>query len=164
MIRPLAFASLLLLAACADQEDEAVARANSVEELSNRLDKLADRTSEDIEPPPRLGDLLPADLPRAPGTGPVCRLSRGGRLVLVVDSAGAVARVDGRRAALAVSGPVGPTGGFFTAPGITLSVGRRRPLEAEGEGYGLAWPARLSVGGDPERPIEKHEGSWSCTR
>lgn len=162
MARALALPLLLLLAACGDSEDDSVARANSVEELSNRLDKLSDRTEEDIEPPQRLADLLPADLAPARREGPHCRLSRNGRLVLVVDGAGAVARVDGRRVELAVAGPVGPTGGFFTAPGVTLSVGRTRPRDDRGDG--AEGPARLSVGGNPERPIEKHQGIWACTR
>jgi hypothetical protein len=164
MIRPLLLPlAAALLAACGSQEDDAVARANSVEELSNRLDKLADRTSEDIEPPDRLGDLVPLDVGARPASGPACRLLRGGRLVLLVDSAGAVARIDGRRVALAVSGPVGPTGGFFTAPGVTVSVGRVRPVAAAAEIPGQASPARVTIGGDKERPIEKHEAVWSCS-
>ena len=154
----------LLLAACSDQEEDAVARANSVEELANRLDKLSDRTEEDIEPPDRLADLLQTDLGPELRAEPSCRLSRTGRLILVVNSAGAVARIDGRRVPLTVSGPVGPTGGFFTAPGVTVSVGRIKPLTAEADSYARAWPARLSIGGDPERPIERHEASWTCTR
>ncbi|HEX6377263.1 MAG TPA: hypothetical protein VFZ91_16250 [Allosphingosinicella sp.] len=162
MIRaPAPWFALLLLAACGSQGDDAVAQANSVEELENRLEKLSDRTTEDIEPPARLGDLQRADLGPELRAGPACRLYRAGRLVLAVNPAGAVARIDGRRARLAVSGPVGPTGGFFTAHGITLSVGRA--AEAA-DSDARRWPARLSLGGDPERPIEKHEGIWTCTR
>ena len=165
MVRPLApLAAVLLLAACGGQEDDSVARANSVEELSNRLDKLADRTSEDIEPPDRLGDLLQSDVGPELRSEPACRLSREGRLILIVNRAGAVARIDGRRVPLTVSGPVGPTGGFFTARGITMSIGRTRTALPESESYGRGWPARLSIGGDKERPIEKHEATWICTR
>jgi hypothetical protein len=165
MVRPLApLTALLLLSACGGQDDDAVARANSVEELTNRLDKLADRTREDIEPPDRLGDLLQSDVGPDLRSGPACRLSRNGRLSLIVNPAGAVARIDGRRVPLAVSGPVGPTGGFFTAPGITVSIGRTETTLAESESYGRGWPARVSIGGDKERPIEKHEASWICTR
>jgi hypothetical protein len=165
MIRLLAPSlAAFLLVACGSQEDGAVAQANSVEELSNRLDKLADRTREDIEPPDRLGDLRRADVGPEFRAGPACRLQRDGRIVLVVNEAGAVARIDGRRVALAVSGPVGPTGGFFTAPGVTVSVGRVKPLVAEAESYARSWPARVTIGGDRERPLEKHEASWTCTR
>jgi hypothetical protein len=165
MIRPLApLLAASLLAACGGREDDATAQANSVEELSNRLDKLSDRTTEDIEPPDRLGDLLEADVGPELRAEPSCRLHRDGRLALVVNRAGAVARIDGRRVPLAVSGPVGPTGGFFTAPGVTVSVGGIRPLVDEAQIYARGWPARLSIGGDKERPIEKHQGIWTCTR
>ena len=47
-MRPLPILTVLLLAACGGREDDAVAQANSVEELENRLEKLADRTEDDI--------------------------------------------------------------------------------------------------------------------
>lgn len=164
MIRRSAPIALLLLAACGGGEDGAEPRANSQEELENRLDKLADRTSEDIEPPDRLGDLLQADLTPELRSEPACRLRRNGRLVLTVNRSGAVARIDGRRAALAVSGPVGPTGGFLTAPGLTVSVGRLEPPVPGADEYAREWRARVTIGGDKERPIEKHEGTWTCRR
>lgn len=164
MIRLFPIGALLLLCACGDREDDAVARANSVEELENRLEKLADRTEEDIEPPLRLANLKEADLGPELRGEPACRLHRDGRLLLVVTRAGAVARIDGRRVPLTVSAPVGPTGGFFTAPGVTVSVGRVAPYVGDAASYARGWPARLSIGGDPERPIEKHEATWLCTR
>jgi hypothetical protein len=164
MARLLAPFALLLLAACGGREDGAEPRANSQEELENRLDKLADRTSEDIEPPDRLGDLVQADVGPELRSEPACRLSRKGRLVLIVNGAGAVARIDGRRVSLSVSGPVGPTGGFLEAPGVTVSVGRIEAPVPGGADHGREWRARVTIGGDKERPIEKHEASWSCTR
>lgn len=164
MIRARLLLVPLLLAGCGQGEDDAEPRANSVEELSNRLDKLADRTTEDIEPPDRLGFLEPADLEPRLRVRPACELRKEGRLYLLVNASGAVARIDGRRVPLAVSGPVGPTGGFFTAPDLTVSVGRVEPPGLEADGYARDWPARVSVGGDKERPIEKHDASWICAR
>ena len=86
-------------------------------------------------------------------------LRKGKQLALVGD-----VRIDGRRVALALSGPVGPTGGFFTAPGVTVSVGRRDPPLANADEYGREWPARVTIGGDKEREIEKHDATWICTR
>lgn len=154
----------LLLAACGAPEEDDRPRANSIEELENRLEKLADRTSEEIEPAPRLTALKEADLSPGLRSNPACRLHRDGRLLLVVNASGALARIDGRPAALAVSGPVGPTGGFFSAPGITLSVGRIEPTRDESAEYGRGWPARATVGGDRERPLEKQEATWICVR
>ncbi|MGZ8284130.1 MAG: hypothetical protein ACXW27_03160 [Allosphingosinicella sp.] len=154
----------LLLAACGGPEEDDRPRANSVEELENRLEKLADRTTEEIEPAPRLANLKDADLGPELRSNPACRLHRDGRLLLVVNAAGAVARIDGRRVPLAVSGPVGPTGGFFTAPGLTVSVGRTEPTGNDAAEYGLGWPARATVGGDTEIPLEKQEATWICVR
>ncbi|HEX8061820.1 MAG TPA: hypothetical protein VF535_01250 [Allosphingosinicella sp.] len=154
----------LLLAACGGPEEDDRPRANSAEELENRLEKLADRTSEEIEPAPRMSNLKEADLGPELRSNPACRLHRGGRLLLVVNAAGAVARIDGRRVPLALSGPVGPTGGFLTAPGITVSVGRTEPTGNDAAEYGMGWPARATVGGDRERPLEKLEATWICVR
>ena len=164
MPRALFLAVPLLLAACGGPEEDDRPRANSIEELENRLEKLADRTSEEIEPAPRLSNLKEADLGPELRSNPACRLHRDGRLLVVVNAAGAVARIDGRRVPLAVSGPVGPTGGFLTAPGITVSVGRTKPTGNEEAEYGLGWPARATVGGDKARPLEKTEATWICVR
>ena len=164
MPRPFLLLVPLLLAACGGPEEDDRPRANSVEELENRLEKLADRTSEEIEPAPRLGILKEADLGPQFRSNPACRLHHDGRLLLVVNAAGAVARIDGRRVPLAVSGPVGPTGGFFTAPGITVSVGRTEPSGNDAAEYGTGWPARATVGGDEARPLEKREATWVCVR
>jgi len=154
----------LFLAACGGPEEDDRPRANSVEELENRLEKLADRTSEEIEPAPRMSNLKEADLGPELRTNPACRLHQDGRLLLVVNAAGAVARIDGRRVALAVSGPTGPTGGFFTGPGVTVSVGRTEPTGNDAAEYGMGWPARATVGGDRERPLEKREATWICVK
>lgn len=164
MFRPPLLFALLLLAACGGPEEDDRPRANSVEELENRLEKLASRTSEEIEPAPRLSSLKEADLGPEFRADPACRLHRGGGLLLVVNAAGAVARIDGRRVLLAVSGPVGPTGGFFTAPGVTVSVGRTEPGGDDAAEYGRGWPARATVGGDKARPIDKQEATWICPR
>ncbi|HYI38847.1 MAG TPA: hypothetical protein VE053_00845 [Allosphingosinicella sp.] len=164
MPRAFLLAVPFLLAACGGPEEDDRPRANSIEELENRLEKLADRTSEEIEPAPRLANLKEKDLGPELRSKPACRLHRDGRLLLVVNAAGAVARVDGRRVPLAVSGPVGPTGGFFTAPGITVSVGRTEPTGNDSAEYGLGWPARATVGGDKARPLEKQEATWICIR
>ena len=164
MSRALLLAVPLLLAACGAGEEDDRPRANSAEELENRLEKLADRTVDDIEPPVRLGNLKESDLGPDLRSEPACRLHRHRRLLLVVTKAGAVARIDGRRVPLRVSGPVGPTGGFFTAPGVTVSIGRVALYAGDAASYAEGWPARLSIGGDRERPIEKHEATWICTR
>ena len=158
------FLLFLGLAACGPEEEVTEPRANSVEELHDRLAKLSNRMTEDIEPPQRLAYLREADLDPEWRSRPSCRLHQQGRLLLVVNAAGALARIDGRRVQLAVAAPVGPTGGFFTAPGVTASVGRVAPFAANAGDPVRGWPARVTIGGDKERPIEKHDAGWICTR
>jgi hypothetical protein len=154
----------LLLAGCGGAEEDSEPRANSIEELENRLEKLADRTTEEIEPAARLGFLVEADLGPELRASPACRLQGNGRVYLVVNAAGAVARIDGRRTPLAVSGPIGPTGGFFTAPGVTISIGRVAPPGSDSDGYAREWPAKATIAGDSERPVEKLDAAWICIR
>ncbi|HEX8514016.1 MAG TPA: hypothetical protein VF688_13035 [Allosphingosinicella sp.] len=164
MSRPFPLLALILLAACGGAEEDDRPRANSVEELENRLEKLAVGAAEETERAPRMSNLKNADLGPELRANPSCRLHRDGRLLVVVNAAGAVARIDGRRVPLAVSGPVGPTGGFFTAPGVTVSVGREGASGNDAAEYGFGWPARATVGGDKARPLEKLEATWICVR
>ena len=163
MNRSLALPLFLLAASCGAGADEREPKANSPAELENRIENLSNPSSAEAPPPPRLTFLKEADLGPELRSGRACRFHRDGKLMLVVTAAGAVARVDGRRVPLAVSGPVGPTGGFFTAPGVTLSVGREGHYPDEPAGAGGDWPAGVTVGGDREREIEKLDGRWRCT-
>jgi hypothetical protein len=162
--RPLALALFVLAASCGRAADEREPQANSPAELENRLENLADPTPPKEAPPPRIAFLKEVDLGSDFRTEPACRFHREGKLMLVVTAVGGVARVDGRRVPLAVSGPVGPTGGFFTAPGVTLSVGREGHYPGEPAGAAGDWPAGITVGGDREREIERVDGRWRCTR
>lgn len=151
----------LLLSACGSGDGDTHSNAAVDPE---RLEKLANGMTGE-EPPPRLGLVQRRDVtPEFEVLRPVCRLSRRGKLILIVNARGAVARIDGRRALLAVSGPVGPTGGFFTGPRVTLSVGRIAPVVAEAEAYAGGWPATATLGGDPDREIEKIDATWGCAR
>jgi hypothetical protein len=109
--------------------------------------------------PPRLGSLSDDIVPAALRTAP-CRLRRGNSLLLVANRMGAAARVDGRVIVLTAEGPVGSSGGYFTAPRITISVGATPPRT--GRGSGSAAEARVSIGGAPDRPVEKVDARWSC--
>ena len=129
--------------------------------LLNRIETLSQiEGGPDSAPPKRLGVLTEADIPAEFARGPTCRLHQHDRLLLIAGAPGALARVDGKPTRLRVSGPVGPTGGFFAAEGITISVGRTDPPEAKGP----STRAGVTVGGHPRTPEEKHDGSWVCTR
>jgi hypothetical protein len=153
------FLLLLALAACGDNAD--TPQAVAPEELANQIEAIHEARPE--KAPQRLAYLREADLSSELRALPGCRFEQGGQILLIVNAAVAVARVDNERVPLAVSGPVGPTGGFFTAHRITLSVGRTTPPPAGTPSAGAAWPAQVTLAGKPEVPPERHEGTWLCT-
>lgn len=161
--RPRFLLAVLLAAAapaCGDGDGDPVGDP-APGELANRIEEIAvERKPEEKPKPPRLGVLDEAGLAPEWRAGPSCRLRRGGRLLLVANAAGALATVDGRAARLAVAGPVGPSGGFFEAPGVTVSIGGRPA--AGGEAPGPWMRAGITVGGAPDRPVERHAGEWGC--
>jgi hypothetical protein len=160
---PICLAPLLLtLAACGDGGEAGAGADPDADRLANTIEAVAHvKDPSKATPPRRLGVLADADLPPEFRTGPNCRLHDGERLLLLAAAPGAVAHLDGRVVRLAAAAPVGPSGGYFEAPGITVSVGRRAPL---GQPSGSPDRAGITIGGNPERPIEKAEASWACLR
>ena len=154
---PLLFLFALTLAACGREEGETDLPP---EVLVNRLEALSQAKNSSGPAPKRLGVLADADIPADFRQGPSCRLHQHDRLLLIAAAPGALARIDGRPTRLRVSGSVGPTGGFFAAQGVTISVGRNDPPETKGP----STRAGVTVGGHPMTPMERLDGSWICTR
>lgn len=130
------------------------------DQLEKAIENLAVLKEEKVKPPPRLGVLAEAEVPPELVSGGACRFYLQDRLLAVAGATGALAKIDGKPRGLIIQGPVGPSGGFFAADRVTVSVGRRAPVGAAGP----TTAAGITVGGDPARPVEKHEGSWVCTR
>jgi len=150
----------LLAASCGgkDEPDEA-AGDPSPAELAARLDAVSQLPNEDErEARPRLTPIDDGEVPDEYRAGPACRLSGGAGLLLVAAQPGAVAKIDGRAIRLVTAGPVGPSGGFWKAPGVTISVGARPGTNADG----TASPAGVTVGGADDKPIQKWEANWVC--
>jgi hypothetical protein len=95
-------------------------------------------------------------------TPPLCRLVRGGALLLVARGGQAMTRADGKLAILAFGGAVNPEGGFFEGPGISVSVGRHAPVATAAEAPGISWPVGVTVGGAAKLPLERFDGAWTC--
>jgi hypothetical protein len=133
------------------------------EDLANRIDELAVGKVEKTKAP-RMTFLRAADIGPEFRDRPSCRLHRGDRILLIVVEGRGLARIDGRVVPLAISAPVGPTGGFFTGEGVTISVGRTGQFPAEAESYGRDWTAGATIGGSTDKPIEKLDASWVCIR
>jgi hypothetical protein len=133
------------------------------QELAEVIEKHAQGTKEDdpAAPVQRLGTLEIASLPEAYRTGRACRLTRENQLLLVAAAPGAVAKMDGKLLELKTAGPVGPSGGYFEAPGATVSIGLRAPAGAVAGSPSTR--AGVAVGGGKERPMERLEASWTCS-
>lgn len=163
-MRTLLLAVALSLAACGgpDPEDAVPEGDPTPEQLTARIERLSEVRKEKVEPPQRMTVLTDAEIPAELRSGPSCRLAQGNGLLLLAGAAGAVAKIDGRPVRLRVNGPVGPSGGFFEAEGVTVSIGRRA-APAEGGGAPVS-PAGATVGGRPGTPFQKVAGSWACIR
>ena len=155
---------LLCLAAAACGRAEADDAALPPAQLANTIEALhvAKAPDEPQVPPHRMGFLADADITPEYRTGRACRLEQNGRLALIAAAPGAIARIDGRLVRLATAGPVGPSGAYFEAPGLTVSIGRRAAVAPGAERANMRWPAGITVGGDPERPLEKLSADWGC--
>ena len=162
-MRPLPAAILALLAAaCGEQEAAQEPLGDpTAAELANRIEAVSQIAPEEKKAAPRrLGLLREEQVPAELRTGRSCRLLEGNNLLLVAGAAGGVAVVDGRPVRLRIAGPVGPIGGYFEGPGVTVSIGLKPP---EGATAGSpATRAGVTVGGDSTKPIQRHEASWTC--
>jgi hypothetical protein len=162
LVKWIPHAALLLLAASAcgpgEPDDTAKLPPDQLEKAIQNLAVLKDE--EEAKPPPRLGVLTEAEVPPEVSSGGSCRFFLQDRLLAVAGAGGAVVKIEGRPRLLVIQGPVGPSGGFFAAEKVTVSIGRRAPIG----GAGPSTAAGITVGGDPARPVEKHDGSWVCAR
>jgi hypothetical protein len=153
----------LATASCGGEETDEPAGNPSSAELAERIENVAFVPSqEEAEKaaPRRLGVLREATLPAEYRTGRSCRLTQGANLLLIAAAPGGIAMVDGRVRPLRIAGPVGPSGGFFEAPGASVSIGLQPPAGAVVGSP--ATHAGVTVGGDESKPIERHEASWIC--
>ena len=153
----------LAAAACGGQKAED-APALPPDQLANTIEELhvAKSPDEPQAPPHRMGFLADADVPAEYRAGRACRLEQNGRLALIASTPGAIARIGGRIVRLATAGPVGPSGAYFEAPGLTISIGRRAAVAPGSEQANMRWPAGVTIGGDPKRPLEKLSADWGC--
>jgi hypothetical protein len=154
----------LLAAACGGGEgSDQPAGDPSPAELANRIENVAfvpTKEEEKKAAPRRLGALREGALPAEYRSGRSCRLTQGANLLLVAAAPGAIASIDGRTVQLRTAGPVGPSGGFYEAPGASISIGLK-PLEGAAVGAPTT-RAGATVGGDDSKPLEQHEASWTC--
>ncbi|TFI59145.1 hypothetical protein E2493_06365 [Sphingomonas parva] len=153
-------AIVLFASGCGEEEEGARASNLTADELYNRIEAARELKPAEDAAPARIGFLALGDVPPDLREGRTCTLSRDGKRLLHVAAGGAVARIDGRLLRLAIAGPVGPTGGFFEAPGVTISVGRQiAPRAQTGEPPA---PATASIGNGKDATVQRVEAIWQC--
>jgi hypothetical protein len=132
------------------------------DKLINAIENVRVEKKEEAKGPrKRLAFLLSGDL-RSFSDDILCTLQQHDRPVLVAGATRALARVDGRAMTLALSGPMDASAAFFSASGVTISIGRHAPVAREADAPGIAWPVGVTVGGLDNVEDEKIYATWSC--
>lgn len=141
-----AAAALLLLAGCGGEEPRAP------ELTAERIERLASPAEESgVDRGVQLRPLDAAGL-----DGAACRLLRDGATLLLARAGGAVARVEDRVVRLEASGPVGGTGGYFEADGLSISIGRIEAADAAGPN------ALVQVNDRATGAMREFDADWRC--
>ena len=118
--------------------------------------------AKDLPPPFRLKPLKVAEVREYLGEVPACVLSYRNRIFFATRGIDGLARIDGRLVRLVASGPVAATGGFFTAEGATLSIGRVTQYAGAAEAYVPGWAVDVAVGGARQILPQRFQASWTC--
>jgi hypothetical protein len=158
----LALIILFTLAACRREEGKPPPPMPA-DQLAAAIERVREvKKGKEDEPPSRLSGMAEGEVGARFKAPPLCRLTREDQLILVARGGEALVRADGKPTLLAFGGPVTPEGGFFTGPGLSVSVGRHAPVATPAEGPGIGWPVGVTVGGSPKLPPEKLDAVWTC--
>ncbi|HEV2867362.1 MAG TPA: hypothetical protein VGX37_12705 [Allosphingosinicella sp.] len=148
---------LLLPAACGGGgREEGNATQSQIERLST-----PQAEKQDLSASARLQPLSPEDLERGGVLGAGCAFASDGRLLLAAAGGAAIVRVQGHALRLFAAAPVGPTGGFFEAPPLSVSIGRSSPAGTAAQ-EASSWPARITVTNRRTRMQQELAGIWTC--
>jgi hypothetical protein len=150
----------LLAVACGGGEaEESGASLNQLERIS-QLQPEVDPKLKALEV--HLQPLTRAEIEGQLEPGAGCDISRNGQPLLVAVAEAAIARVNGRIVRLVPGGPVGPSGGFFTGPGVRISVGRASE-EGRVSDETTSWPAQVSARNPAdEAGPTTFDAVWTC--
>ena len=153
---------LLLAAGCGQRGDPT--EGKSPEQLRREIEAVATPAplAKDKPPPFRLRALKVGEVRQYIADRPACLLVYRDRIVFATSGKDGIARMDGRRMWLAASGPIATTGGFFTAEGATISIGRVGQYAGGAEAYVPGWRVDVAVGGAKDILPQRFEGRWSC--
>jgi hypothetical protein len=163
-LRPTGCALLLLFAASCGGEPEDAAEGKSADQLRREIEAVADPKPlpKDLPSPFRLRPLKVAEVRDYVADRPACMLVYRDRIFFATKGLEGMARIDGRLVRLAANGPVAGSGGFFSAEGATLSIGRISQYAGRAAAYVPGWPVEVAVGGAKDIKPQEFEGSWTC--
>jgi hypothetical protein len=160
--RQISLALLLLLAACGEAEDPTAGKTD--EQLRREIEAVAvpKPDPKDLPPPFRLRPLKVGEARLYIAGRPACILIFKDRIFFVTNGNQGIANIDGGTRKMVATGPVGSTGGFFTAAGATISIGRIAQYAGRTEAYAPTWPVDVAVGGAAEILPQRFEARWTC--
>jgi hypothetical protein len=157
--------SAFAVAGCGPEREQ-TASEKSAEQLTREIEAVAE-----LKPPVKEGDLPISLVPLKRSDlaqlshGPIaCYLFRGEKIYLATTGADAILRINGRLTHVLAGGPVGPTGGFFTARDTRVSIGRTGKYAGRAADYVPGWLADVAVRAGPEAMAQHATGSWTCRR
>jgi hypothetical protein len=161
-LRPICCVLALLAASCGESGDPTAGK--SPEQLRREIEAVATPPllPKDRPPPFRLRPLKVGEVREYIGSRPACMLVYRDRIFFTTIGVEGIARVDGRLARLAASGPVAGSGGFFRAEGATISIGRVAQYAGRAAAYVPGWAVDVAVGGAADIKPQRFEGSWTC--
>ena len=153
---------IAVLAACGDEQQSPDEK--SAEQLTREIEAVAE-----VKPKPKEGDLPLSLVPLkrmdlaqlAPGSG-ACFLFRGDKIYLATTGSDAILRINGRPTHVLAAGPVGSTGGFFSARHVRVSIGRTGSYAPGAANYVPGWLADVAVRYGPEGKSNYAKASWTC--
>ena len=162
-MRTTVLAASLLLTACGaeSQSEDAGLSSNQLADLA-----VLDEGEPGTKEAPLIIPLQPLSLGEIqegirPGAG--CDLNQGESILMVASLDGnGLAKAGDALVRLTSDGPTGPTGGYFSGPGLSISVGRT------GDGDGVIteetrrWPVEVAVRADnADKPVA-FRAFWRC--
>lgn len=155
--------ALLLAFAGGCSEEQQPAQEKSAEQLMNEIEAVAE-----LKPEVKEGDLPITLVPLKRldledlGAGARCYLFRGEKIYFASAGGQGILRLNGRLTPVLAGGPIGPTGGFFRARDVRVSIGRTGRYAGPAADYVPGWLADVAVRAHRDGMAQHAQARWTC--